>query len=271
MSRTTYRYDTEIHPSEPINQQYQQRTVRRQITSSSPSDYDNLANYRSGVDIQSQVPITTQSRSRKPLVVDEIETIETKTQVECQVQRINEIQESTRTERTTSPISSPKKTITTTTTTTTSRPPYSSFDEIAPTKRSPQYYESTAREEDIRSKPIEREHFRTHSGGPHGMEKTSFTSQNQVTFNKRSPNEIVAVVRIPELSTSSSSPLTIRQGTIESNERPQLNYQRVHATNYRPPTATDRQSRLRISKFIKYSFDFFCRFYLFFIFIINTG
>ncbi|CAF4985852.1 unnamed protein product, partial [Rotaria sp. Silwood1] len=54
-----------------------------------PSDYENIANYHSGLSSQRKVPITTQSRTimTKPLVVDEIETIETETRVECQVQR----------------------------------------------------------------------------------------------------------------------------------------------------------------------------------------
>ncbi|CAF4819548.1 unnamed protein product, partial [Rotaria magnacalcarata] len=73
----------------------------------------------------------------RPLVVDEIETIETETRVECQVQRTHEIKESTTTtERSGSP-SAPKKVITTTTTTTTTtaappiRSPETSSDETS--------------------------------------------------------------------------------------------------------------------------------------------
>ncbi|CAF4939319.1 unnamed protein product, partial [Rotaria socialis] len=68
--------------------------------------------------------------SRKPLIVDEIETIETETHVECQIKRTNEIKESIKTERTTSPSSPPKKLSTTLT-----RSTYSSSDETTPNKR----------------------------------------------------------------------------------------------------------------------------------------
>ncbi len=158
VSRSTYRYDTEIIPTDQISQQ-QQRNIRRQITGSPPSDYETIANFHSGISSQRKVPITTQSRSilTKPLVVDEIETIETETRVECQVQRTHEIKESTTTtERAGSP-NAPKKIITTTTTTTTTtapiiRSPESSSDEathtITPSKRvllneRPQYYDTT--------------------------------------------------------------------------------------------------------------------------------
>lgn len=158
VSRSTYRYETEIVPSDTVHQpapQQQQRYIRRQITRTPPSDYENIANYHSGIGSQRKVPITTQSRSisTKPLVVDEIETIETETRVECQVQRTHEIKESTiTTERGASP-HAPKKIITTTTTTTTTtRSPETSSDEatrtLTPAKRvllneRPQYYEST--------------------------------------------------------------------------------------------------------------------------------
>jgi hypothetical protein len=131
ISRSTFKYDTEIISNDQLNQQ-QQRNIRRQITSSPPSDYETIANYHSGISSQRKVPITTQSRTvmTKPLVVDEIETIETETRVECQVQRTHEIKESTtKTESTGSP-HTPKKIITTTTTTTTT---------TAPTVRSPEY------------------------------------------------------------------------------------------------------------------------------------
>ena len=160
VSRSTYRYETEIVSSDPSHQQQQQqqpRYIRRQITHTPPSDYENIANYHSGLSSQRKVPITTQSRSisAKPLVVDEIETIETETRVECQVQRTHEIKESTiTTERSGSP-HAPKKIITTTTTTTTTtRSPETSSDEatrtLTPAKRvllneRPQYYESIKR------------------------------------------------------------------------------------------------------------------------------
>ena len=153
VSRSTYKYDTEIISNDQTN--HQPRTIRRQINNSSPSDYENIANYHSGISSQRRVPITTQSRSilTKPLVVDEIETIETETRVECQVQRTHEIKESTtKTERSGSP-HAPKKVITTTTTTTTTtRSPENSSDEAVrtttPSKRvllneRPQYYDLT--------------------------------------------------------------------------------------------------------------------------------
>lgn len=131
VSRSTYRYETEIISSDQLNQQkpiQQQppRAVRRHITGTPPSDYENIANYHSGISSQRKVPITTQSRNimTRPLVVDEIETIETETRVECQVQRTHEIKESTTTtERSASP-GAPKKVITTTTTTTTTTAPF---------------------------------------------------------------------------------------------------------------------------------------------------
>jgi hypothetical protein len=144
--RSTYRYDTEIPSGEPINQQ--QRTVRRQITGSSPIDY------RHGLDTQGKVPITTQSRSIKPLVVDEIETIETETRVECQVQRTRETNESTKTDRTASPTILPKKTLTTIT----SHSTHNLSEEKPPPKRvfireRPQYYEPTNRKILLTEKP----------------------------------------------------------------------------------------------------------------------
>lgn len=142
ISRSTFKYNAEISPGEPINSYHQQRTVRRQIKSSTPQDYENLSNYRSGVDTQGKVPITTQSLSRKPIVVDEIETIETETHVECQIQRTNETKETTKTERIPSP-----KVSTTKTQTIISRPVYDSNEEITSSKHAivierPPYYES---------------------------------------------------------------------------------------------------------------------------------
>ncbi|CAF1395956.1 unnamed protein product [Rotaria sp. Silwood1] len=283
ISRSTYKYNTEITSNEPINTHHQQRIVRRQLISSKPDDYENLSNYQSGIDKQNKIPITTQSRSRKPLVVDEIETIETETHVECQVQRTNEIKESTKTERISSPISSPKKI-----TTAISHSTYSPSDEITPTKRKlvnerPQYYESTkttadssiheaipVRIEETWFKPIEREQSqenlrlspstRTNNISTHTMEVTSLSPQNQITFGKHSTNEIVAIVRVPELTNDINTTTTpIRHGISEpelhekvkqDDGRSRLHYQRVHATSYLPPSTSQqyrqRQNRSRI-------------------------
>jgi hypothetical protein len=257
VSRSTYKYDREILPNQQQQQQQQHRTVRRQITNSPSANYENLTDYRSRIDIHGKVPITTQSRSTKPLVVNEIETIETETRVECQIQRTNEVKETTKTER----ITSPPKTILTTT----SR----SSAETTPTKRvllndRPQYYESPR--DETRFQPIKQDHFqddlpyrpssRSYITGSHRVEVTSLSPTNQIRFDKGSPNEIVAVVRVPEVSNT-----TIRRGTSESNiyekkkqedERSRLHYQRVHATSYRPPLTTENyqqeQSRSRIGK-----------------------
>jgi hypothetical protein len=366
VSRSTFKYDTEIISSDQFNQQQQPqqpRTIRRQITSSPPSDYENIANYHSGISSQRKVPITTQSRSilTKPLVVDEIETIETETRVECQVQRTHEIKESTTTtERAGSP-NAPKKVVTTTTTTTTTtaappiiRSPETSSDEATrtttPSRRvllneRPQYYESSkssrspyettytpaheirqqttyresgihqhrydspqsdslsyplpppptstiTREDDLIRveetgfKPIQRDrsqdsllqspssrsNVRTLSAGPRPVEVTSLSPQSQVTFGKYTPTDIIAIVRVPELSQGPSSrhspsSSTIRHGTSEpelytrakqeedeQQQRSRLHYQRVHAASYRPPPpiAQDyqqRQGRSRISPY----------------------
>ena len=121
--------------------------------------------------------------------------------------------------------------------------------------------------------PTSRPNVRTLSAGPRTMEITSLSPQNQVTFGKYTPNEMIAIVRVPELSngagirvnspsqanTSSSS--TIRHGISEpelnlrakqEEERAKLHYQRVHATSYRPPPGTQdyqtRPSRSRTGK-----------------------
>ncbi|CAM2717941.1 unnamed protein product [Rotaria socialis] len=389
VSRSIYRYDTEIispdqynqlkQQPQPQQQQQQQqplqpaRAIRRQITATPPSDYENIANYHSGISSQRKVPITTQSRTilTRPLIVDEIETIETETRVECQVQRTHEIKESTTTtERSGSP-SAPKKVTTTTTTTTTTtaappiRSPETSSDEasrvVTPAKRfllndRTHYYESAKanaspipirsplestytptneirqqiqtfrdnnfqqhrydspqsdtisyqlpstatttttkktviREEPIRVeetwfKPIQRDrsqdsllqsstsrsNVRTLSAGPRNMEITSLSPQNQVTFGKYTPNEIIAIVRVPELSNGNSmrpSPIasTIRHGISEpelnarvkqqqqeeeENQLAKLQYERIYSSNYRPSTIINqdyqqRQSRSRTS------------------------
>ena len=363
VSRSTFKYDTEIISGDQLTHP-QPRNIRRHITSSPPSEYENIANYHSGMTSQRKVPITTQSRSilTKPLVVDEIETIETETRVECQVQRTNEIKESiTTTERAGSP-NAPKKIITTTTTTTTTtaappviRSPESSSDEATrtttPSRRvllneRPQYYDSskstrapyestytplhevrqqtqTYRESGIRQhrydspqsdtlsyqlppqpttsstitreedlvrveetgfKPIQRDrsqdsllqspssrtNVRTLSAGPRPVEVTSLSPQNQVTFGRYTPNEIIAIVRVPELSRTQQSPrtspptTTIRHGTSEpelytrakqeeEQQRARLHSQRVHAASYRPPLAPpdeyqQRQGRSRIGE-----------------------
>ncbi|CAF5009906.1 unnamed protein product, partial [Rotaria socialis] len=65
VSRSIYRYDTEIispdqynqlkQQPQPQQQQQQQqplqpaRAIRRQITATPPSDYENIANYHSGI------------------------------------------------------------------------------------------------------------------------------------------------------------------------------------------------------------------------------
>ncbi|CAF3643377.1 unnamed protein product [Rotaria sordida] len=374
VSRSTYKYDTEIISNDQFNQQkqqqqqqqQQQRNIRRQVTSTPPSDYENIANYHSG---QRKIPITTQTRTimTKPLVVDEIETIETETRVECQVQRTHEIKESTTKTEQTGNSNTPKKIITTTTTTTTTtgapivRSPEYSSDEasrtIAPSKRillndRTYYYDSTKsnasppestytptteirqqtqiyrengfhqhrydspqsdsisypipppppplattttttttliqEEEPVRIeetwfKPIQRDrsqdsllqgsssrsNIRTLSSGPpRTMEITSLSPQNQVTFGKYTPNEIIAIVRVPELSHGvgmKPSPSTIKHGTSEpelnarirqeeeQQQRSKLHYERIHASSYRPSTINQdyqqRQSRSRISPY----------------------
>ncbi|CAF0807335.1 unnamed protein product [Rotaria sp. Silwood1] len=367
VSRSLYKYDTEIISTDQFNQQKQQpRNIRRQVTSTPPSDYENIANYHSGLSSQRKVPITTQSRTimTKPLVVDEIETIETETRVECQVQRTHEIKESTtKTGQTGSP-GAPKTVITTTTTTTTTtaapmvRSPECSSDEasrtITPSKRAllnerTHYYDSTKsntirsppestytptneirqqtqtyresgihqhrydspqsdsisypippppitttmttttriqEEEPVRIeetwfKPIQRDrsqdsllqgsssrsNVRTLSSGPpRTMEITSLSPQSQVTFGKYTPNEIIAIVRVPELSNGvgmKSSPSTIKHGTSEpelnarikqeEQQRSKLHYERINSTSYRPSTINQdyqqRQSRSRISPY----------------------
>ncbi|UJR36708.1 hypothetical protein I4U23_029425 [Adineta vaga] len=362
VSRSTFRYDTEIISSDQLNQsqqQQQQRNIHRQTTRSPSSNYETIANYHSGINSQRRVPITTESRSirPKPLVVDEIETIETETLVECQVQRTHEIKESTtKTERSGSP-GAPKKTITTTTTTTTTtaaptvRSPESSSDEIIRTTTTPskrvfsnegtQYYDLTKNndspiairsrpessytptkeirqqtqtyretgihehrldspqsdvisyplppskfiqqdesgrieetwfkpiqrdrsQDSLRHSPSSRSNVRTLSAGPRAVEVTSLSPQNQVTFGKYSPNQIIAIVRVPELSNGNNvrpSP-SIRHGASESElyvqakqeaeqqeQRSRLQYQRVQASSYRPPSVSQeyqqRQSRSR--------------------------
>jgi hypothetical protein len=241
IARSTYKYDREIFPNQYQQQQQQQRTVRRQLTNSPPTQYEHLTSFQSRIDTHSKVPITTQSRTIKPLVVDEYETVETKTQVDCQVQRTNETKESTTTERVASPS---KKILTITTTATASHSP----DETTTSARRvllnerPQYYESP--KDDKRFQPIQHDHSQDDmpyrlSPHSHTMQVTSLSPTNQIKFGKNSPNEIVAVVRVPELSKTT----TVRHGISESNlyeksredERPRLHYQRVHATSYRPP------------------------------------
>jgi hypothetical protein len=247
-SRATYRYDREILPHQ---QQYQQRIVRRQLTNSPPTGYENLSSYHSHIDPQGKVSITTQSRSIKPYVVDEIETIETETQVECEIQRTNETKESTRTERLTTPIN-PSKSILSTTT--------SRF-----------YDETTAARREQQFQPIQRDHSQdelpyqpsshSYSTGPHTMKVTSLSPTNQITFNKRSPNEIVAVVRVPELSNRRN------ESNKPDEEHPRLHYQRVYATSYQPPLINpnyqQRQSRLRNGKGHQNVFYLFGTFFYF--------
>ena len=254
ISRSTYRHERETFPSQH-QQQQQHRTVRRQLTHSPPNDYENLTSYQTRIDTHGKVPITTHSRSIKPLVVDEYETFETETQVECQIQRTNEKKESTKTERITSPISPSRKISTTTTT-------HSSI-ETTPARRvlvddRPQYYESP--KDERRFQPIQRDHspdelpYRP-SSRARTMEVTSLSPNTQVTFEKHSPNQIVAVVRVPELSPSTTRPGTSEFRVYEKADQehtPRLHYQRVHAGSYRPPilppTYQQRPSRSRQGK-----------------------
>lgn len=108
------------------------------------------------------------------------------------------------------------------------------------------------------------------STGPRNVEVTSLSPQSQVTFGKYTPNEIIAIVRVPELSTgngmrpgSVTSP--IRHGTSEpelnarlqqeEEQRSKLHYERIHTNDYRSPTVNQdyqqRQSRSRISMYIE--------------------
>ena len=134
LSKSIYKHETENATSEPLYQHPNQlRTARRQISTSPPNEYENLTSFRSGGQLQGKVPITTESRSRKPLVVDEVETIETETRVECQVQRTNESEQT----------SSPARTVLTKP----SPSPRSPSEDLISSKRvllndRPQYYES---------------------------------------------------------------------------------------------------------------------------------
>ncbi|CAF5184398.1 unnamed protein product, partial [Rotaria magnacalcarata] len=124
-----------------------------------------------------------------------------------------------------------------------------------------------------------RSNARTLSAGPRNMEITSLSPQNQVTFGKYTPNEIIAIVRVPELSNGNSmrpSPIasTIRHGISEpelnarvkqqqqqqqqqqeEDQRAKLQYERIYSSNYRPSTIKQdyqqRQSRSRTSTFIE--------------------
>lgn len=99
------------------------------------------------------------------------------------------------------------------------------------------------------------------------MEVTSLSPQDKVTFGKNSPNEIIAIVRVPELTSdtnvkTSSIPI-IRHGIsepelnekVKQDERSRLHYQRISSTSYLPPSVTQqyrqRQSRSRVGKFIE--------------------
>ncbi|CAF4045394.1 unnamed protein product [Adineta steineri] len=242
LTRSTYKYNSEMFSNEPRNQQQQQRNVRRQVTQSAKTDYENPMNYRNNFDTQTKVPLTTQSRSVKPYVVDEIETIETETQVECQVQRTHETNESTKTERAASPIHSPNKIR--------SKSSYNLSDERTPAKRvfiqeRPQYYESTRfnrslvqNEEDITNRPS-RLNSQTYRTNPNGLQLTSLSSQTHVTFDQNPSNEIIATVRIPELSNNR----TIRHDRSKSEDDL---YQNINGTGYRSsPTIQSYQQQLR--------------------------
>lgn len=142
------------------------RHVSRKLVNTSPEhDYETLTNYRSF----SQLPVVTQSRSRKATVVDEIETIETKTHVENHAQGI--YQSSQKEEFLPSSVNS---------TTASSR-------RVLLNER-PQYYESSP-EQSPKIQPLH---------------VTSFSPENQVTFGKSGSNEVIAIVRIPERATDSA-------------------------------------------------------------------
>ena len=69
-----------------------------------------------------------------------------------------------------------------------------------------------------RQSPSSRSNIRTLSAGPRAVEVTSLSPQNQVTFGKYSPNQIIAIVRVPELSNGNNNARPsppIRHGTSE--------------------------------------------------------
>ncbi|CAF1095725.1 unnamed protein product [Adineta ricciae] len=246
--RSTYQYESErFATTEPDNQQ---RTVRRQITRSGQTGYENPTLYRQGFDAQNKVHISTQSRVVKPLVVDEIETIETETQVECQVQRKHEVNETTRTEPVPSLLGSPQRT----------RPTYNLSDEKTPSKRvfiqeKPQYYEPVPinDEDSIRSS---HSNIQTYTPSPHAVQVTSLSTQTQIRFEQNPSNEIIATVRVPKMNAiKTSPPPTIHQGALygaDRNEKLRSDdelYHRSHVPNYHSSPVTQgyqQQVRARV-------------------------
>lgn len=218
---------TDLNKHEIHSNQYQQptRIVRRQLTNTSrqPQDYEYLRNY------QSQIPITTQSRTIQPYVVDEIETIETETQVECNIQRTNQTNETTKTERikstspTTTPHRSPLK-ATLQTNTTIQSPQETLHSRRVLLNERPQYYQPATE-----FQPIKHEY--SNEDSTQTMRVTSLSPTHQFTIGKSSPNEVTAIVNIPQLA--------------QQYERPKLHYQRVYASSYRPPI----QQQQRIGRY----------------------
>ncbi len=90
------------------------------------------------------------------------------------------------------------------------------------------------------------------------MKVTSLSSETQIKFDRKAPNEIIATVRIPEFSngtTTSSS--TIHHGIndselFEKTKSEEERYQRGHATSYHPSPILhnyqQQQTRSRIGK-----------------------
>ena len=242
LSQSTYKTGTDSATNESIYQHpTQSRTVRRQIAGSPPNEYESLTSFRSGSQLQGKVPITTESRSRKPLVVDEVETVETETRVECQVARTNESEET----------STPRKKIVTKPTPSARSP----SEDLISSRRvllneRPQYYESyqtrgttllssfvtiylavrldsslsesipnpstreledpPIRVEETWFKPIKSDRRQQQSSTPtfhtssRTLQVTSLSPESQVVFGKHSANEIIAIVRIPEWSRGAS-------------------------------------------------------------------
>lgn len=249
--RSTYKYDAERFSSESLNQHPPPRTARRQLTHAPQADYESPSMYRSGPDLRTKVPITTQSRSVKPFVVDEIETIETETKVECQVQRTHETSESIRTDPGAGHLTSPQR----------SRSTYDLNDEKTPAKRvliqePPRYYEP-ARSNDDESPRGMRANVQTYATSSHPTQMTTLSTQTQVTFEQSPSKEIVATVHIPEFNAvKTTQPPTIRQGSRDLERLGRIKsedelYQRSQSNVYRASPANQgyqHQVRARVGK-----------------------
>lgn len=128
---------------------------------STTTDYEDLSNFRSN----------GQHRLIKPLVVNEIETIETKTHVDVEVQRNNQTEERTFTS---------------------SRRP--SVSERAA------FYESFKSSMPQRpTREFEKENLFT-TKKKNSLEITPISPPSQIIFNTQSDDHMVAIVRIPELA-----------------------------------------------------------------------